>query len=94
MSIAQVLLYDSGSTYTDKEFCIATLGSANNYDDLLRFTQVTGGRTYKYGYFIRTWPSTTNLVVSGSGGWDLNYLKCKFYANSITAYWFFSDTSI
>ena len=94
MSIAEVLLYDSGSSYSDKEFCLATLGSANNYDDLLEYTLVSGSRTYRYAYFVRTWQSAINLSGSSAVGWDLSYLKCKFYAQTWTAYFFFSDSSI
>lgn len=55
---------------------------------------MTGGRIYKYAYFVRTWPSTTNNNLSSSGGWALQYLKCKFYALSFTAYFFFSDNVV
>ena len=94
MSVAQVLEYDSGSSYADDEFCRSTLGSNNDYDDLLQYTLVSGGRTYRYAYFVRTWPSNVNMYLTSGGGWDLSYIKCKFYAQTWTAYWFFSDTSI
>ncbi len=95
MSIAQVTLSDSGSTtYNDKLFCKVSLGSANFYDDLLDFTLVISGRTYRYAYFITTWQGTTSSTHGYGNGWPLKYLKCKYYADPITAYFFFSDTSI
>lgn len=94
MSIAEVLLSDSGSSFLDDEFCEAELGSSNNYDDMLRYTKVVGGRVYKYAVFMTTWQSNTNNKRHSSGGWALKYLKCKFYAQTITAYFFFSDTTI
>lgn len=94
MSIAELLEYDSGISYTDKQICISTLGLNNDYDDLLQYTKVVSGRIYRYSYFVRTWPSTTNLRELSTGGWGLTYVKCKFYYLSITAYWFFGDTSI
>ena len=60
----------------------------------MEYTYVTGGRTYKYAYFVRTWPSNTNLYLHSGGGWALQYIKCKFYHLSWTAYFFFSDTTI
>lgn len=69
------------------------MGVNNDYDDLLEYTKVVSGRTYKYAYFVRTWQGTYNPYTSGSG-WSLSYVKCKFYALSFVAYWFFSDTSI
>lgn len=68
------------------------MGSGNDYDDLLEYTKVVSGRTYRYSYFVRTWASNTNN--QPNGGWDLQYLKCKFFANSVTAYWYFGDASI
>lgn len=73
---------------------MTNLGLSNNYDDLLHYKKVVSGRTYVYSYFVRTWPSTLNLGTSTGSGWDLNYVKCKFYANNVIAYWFFGDTSI
>ena len=56
---------------------------------------MSGGVIKKYGYFVRTWQgSINNMQVSNSGGWDLSYIKCKFYADTWDVYWFFSDTSI
>ena len=43
---------------------------------------------------MRTWPSTTNNYLVSNGGWAIQYLKCKFYALSFTAYFFFSDTTV
>jgi hypothetical protein len=95
MSLAAVLLSDSGSSYNDDNFCETTLGtSSNDYDDLLEYTIVISGRIYKYAYFVRTWPSNANLYPVSSGGWGLSYVKCKFFAISMIAYWFFSDTTI
>ena len=61
---------------------------------MLEYTYVTGGRTYKYAYFMRTWASNTNLYLHSSGGWQIDYVKCKFYALSWTGYYFFSDNVI
>ena len=94
ISLVRILLSDSGISYTDKEICEATLGSSNNYDDLLEYTYVTGGRTYKYAYFMRTWPNSPNLSTNTGSGWDISYLKCKFYALNFDAYFYFSDNTI
>lgn len=94
-SIASIKLYDSSSSTTDKQFCVATKGSAQNYDDLLQYTLTTGGVTTQYAYFIRTWASTTNVSYTTNVGWGLTFLKCKFYAGlSITANFFYADTTI
>lgn len=55
---------------------------------------MTSGRTYKYAYFMRTWASNTNLYLHSGGGWQINYVKCKFYAESWMGYYFFSDNTI
>jgi hypothetical protein len=94
MSIAQVKLYDSTLSYTDKSVCEATLGSGNDYDDLIEYTLISGGNSYKYVFFVRTWSSTTNISYTTNQGWGLTYLKCKFYALSHIGYFFFSDSSI
>jgi hypothetical protein len=53
------------------------------------------GVTKKWAYFITTYQGTSTVSISTSYGWTLSYLKCKYFAGlSITAYFFFSDTSI
>jgi hypothetical protein len=94
-SIATIKLYDSSSGMNDKQFCEATLGSTNFYDDLLQYTLVSGGVTTKYAFFIRTWQSTTNNSYTTWNGWGLSYLKCKYYTGlDVTASFFYGDTSI
>ncbi len=88
MSLAQVLLYDNSSARTDKQFCEATLGSSNNYDDLLEYTIVSGGYEKRYAYFVTTWNSNYNASYTNWAGWGLQYLKCRYYSQSYTAYWF------
>lgn len=94
MSLAQVTLFDGSSSYSDDEFCLTTLGSANNYDDLLEYTIVSSGVTKKYAYFVTTWQSTTNLTVNYGVGWTLKYIKCKFFIQSYIVYHFFEKNSI
>ncbi len=94
MSIARVILYDSTLSYTDKAVCEATLGSGNDYDDMIDYTLVSGANTYKYAYYIRTWSANTNVSYTLGTGWALSYTKCKFYALSHLAYFFYSDSSI
>ncbi len=93
-SIATIKTYDSSSSTVDDLFCEATLNPTNSYDDLLQYTLVSGGVTTTYAYFITTWPSNANLSYTASG-WGLSYLKCKYFAAlSITASFFYSDTTI
>lgn len=79
----------------DKLFCEPSLGSNNNYDDLLVMTISSSGVVKKYAYFVTTYQSNTNVSTSTTYGWTLQYLKCKYFANfDIKAYFFFSDTGI
>ena len=94
MGITQVLLYDNSSARTDKLFCEATLGSSNDYDDLLEYTIMAGGYAKKYAYFMTTWQGTTNVSYTGSVGWALKYLKCRYYQQSYIAYFFMEKNSI
>jgi hypothetical protein len=94
MSIAKVKLSDTSLSYTDKSVCEATLGSGNDYDDMIEYTLISGVNSYKYAYFIRTWQSSTNVSYTLGNGWGLSYIKCKFYALSHIAYFFYSDSSI
>ena len=93
ITLAKVLLYDSGLTLTDKLVCEATLGTANDYDDLLEYTVVNGGRIQKYGFFMRTWPTSQNFYTGGAG-WELSYIKCKFYQQAHIAYFYHSTTNM
>ena len=43
---------------------------------------------------MRTWPNSPNLSTGSGVGWDISYLKCKFYALAFNAHFFFSDTVI
>ena len=43
---------------------------------------------------MRTWPNSPNLSTGSGVGWDISYLKCKFYALSFDAHFFFSDNVI
>lgn len=58
------------------------------------YTKIVSGNTKKYSYFIRTWDVDTNNERSNSGGWELSYIKMKFYAHSKTVYWCFTDTDV
>ena len=79
----------------DDHFCEPTLGSTNNWDDLLFMTTSSGGVVKKYAYFVTTYQSTTSVAYTSTYGWRLKYLKCKYYANfNIRALFYFSDTSI
>lgn len=91
MSVAEVQLEGPvvGQFY-DLEICQAELGSNNDYDDLLKFTV----STTTTGYFVRTWAAAYNPTVSASGGWGLQYLKCKIYGHSWKVYWFFGPTDV
>jgi hypothetical protein len=51
MSIAQVKLYDSTLSYTDKSVCEATLGSGNDYDDLIEYTLISGVKQLQICFF-------------------------------------------
>lgn len=94
-SIASIKLYDSSSSTTDKQFCVATKGSTQNYDDLLQYTLTSGGVTTQHAYFIRTWASTTNNSYATYAGWGLTYLKCKYYAGlTVSALFFYADSQI
>ena len=93
--MSSIKLYDSSSSTTDKQFCVATKGSTQNYDDLLQYTLTTGGVTTQYAYFIRTWASNANNSYSTNAGWGLTYLKCKYYAGlTVSAHFFYADTKI
>jgi hypothetical protein len=94
MSLSQVLLSDSSSAFGDKSFCETTLGSSNDYDDLLEYTIVSGGVTKKYAYFVTTWQTTTNLTVNLGQGWTLKYIKCRYFYQSYITYHFFEKNSI
>ncbi len=39
---------------------------------------VVSGRTQRYAYFVRTWPSNANISYT-NGGWGFSFIKCKFY---------------
>lgn len=94
-SVAELLYYDEGSSMTDKLICEPSLGSNNNYDDLLTMTISTSGVVKKYAYFVTTYQSNTNVSTSTTYGWTLQYLKCKYFANfDIKAFFYYSDTSI
>ena len=43
---------------------------------------------------MRTWPNSPNLSTGSGVGWDISYLKCKFYALAFNAHFFFSDNVI
>lgn len=88
------MLYDNSSSRIDKEFCIATLGSSNDWDDLLEYTIVSGGVAKKYAYFVTTWQGTTNVSYTGNVGWGLKHLKCRYYEQSYIAYFFMEKNSI
>ena len=94
MSIAHVRLSDTTFSFSDKSVCEATLGSGNDYDDLIEYTLISGANTKKQAFFIRTWPSTTNASHTANLGWSLSFIKCKFYALSHKAYFFFGDSSV
>ena len=72
---------------------MASLGSNNNYDDMLDHTMVVSGRTQRYAYFVRTWQSNTNISYT-NGGWGFSYIKCKFYRESHMGYFYFADNNI
>ena len=86
-------MYDSTSSYSDKELCQTTLGSALDYDDLLKYTIVSGGTTKKWGYFVRTWQSVSNIYHTNAN-WVIANLKCKFIPSTIMGYMFFDKNSI
>jgi hypothetical protein len=80
---------------TDKSFCEPTLGSTFDYDDMMQYTLVSGAVTTKYAYFIRTWPSNTNVSYTTWTGWGLSYLKCKYFTGvSMQGYFFYGDGEI
>jgi hypothetical protein len=47
MSIAHVRLSDTTFSFSDKSVCEATLGSGNDYDDLIEYTLISGANTKK-----------------------------------------------
>jgi len=62
---------------------------------MLWFNQVVSGVTRRYAYYVRTWPSNSNVSYTNSGGaWPLSYLKCKYFSFNILTYWFFSNSDI
>lgn len=94
-SIATVLLSDSSSSASDDYFCEANLGNTNFYNDKLEYTITSSSITKRYAYFITTYQVNTNVSYTTTYGWTLSHLKCKYFAGySITANFFFSDTSI
>lgn len=80
---------------TDDHFCEPTLGTSNNWDDLLFMSRSSGGVVKKYAYYVTTYQSNQNISYASSTGWTLKYIKCKYFANfNIKANFYFSDTSI
>jgi hypothetical protein len=56
---------------------------------------VSGGVRKKWGYFVKTWQCfSTNLTTTAGAGWGLQYIKCKYYAQSYKAYLFWEKNSI
>lgn len=87
VSLMEVKAYDSTFTViSDKTVCIPSRMSTFDYDDILWLNTTT----YSYAYFIRTWPSSTNI---NSSPWSVGSVKCKHYRYPFNTYHYFSDTT-
>jgi hypothetical protein len=94
-AVAELLYFDGSSPRTDDNFCEPSLGSTNNWDDLAFMTISSGGVVKKYAYYMTTFQSSSNVSTNSVTGWQLKYLKCKYFAYfSIRALFYYSDTSI
>jgi len=95
MSMMVYTLSQSSWGYADQKKCFAELGSTNDYDDMLYLDQTDGSSVrYLKAIFIRTWNANTNASTNGANGWEIKYMKCRFFSESYYAHWFFSDTSV
>lgn len=94
-TISEVVLSDTASSATDKNFCEANLiSSAVDDEDLLIYTLKSGSNVKTVGYFVRTYTSSENFYAGNNAGLALSYLKCKYFVFTIKVYFYWSDTSI